>query len=87
MSALSQDTLFGDDITEAPAVVSGARAGRPDPAASDAALAGDGFGWLAALLPAPASPACEGCGLPMTLPAGAPVLWACPACYPGEASA
>jgi hypothetical protein len=86
VSTPSQDTLFGDDIAGTPAAVSGAHANRPDPAASDAALAGDGFGWLAALLPAPAPPACESCGRAMALPAGAPVLWACPACHPGEAA-
>jgi len=77
--------LFGED-TPAAAVASGARgASRPDPAASDAALVGDGFGWLAALLPTPRPPVCERCGQPMVLPAGAPVLWTCPACHPQEA--
>ena len=66
--------------------VSGVAAGRFDPAAYDAALTGDGYGWLADLLAAPQPPACQGCGQPMSLPAAAPVLWACPACYPHEAS-
>ena len=68
------------------APVSGVPAGRFDPAAYDAALTGDGYGWLADLLAAPQPPACEGCGQPMSLPAAAPVLWACPACQPAEAA-
>jgi hypothetical protein len=75
------------DLEPAPAEpVSGVPAGRFTPTAYDATLTGDGYGWLAGLLPAPTPPACEGCGRPMTLPAAAPVLWACPACHPGEAS-
>jgi hypothetical protein len=66
--------------------VSGVPAGRYDPAAYDAALTGDGYGWLADLLAAPQPPACAGCGQPMSLPAVAPVLWACPACQPAEAA-
>jgi hypothetical protein len=66
--------------------VSGIPAGRFDPAASDAALTGDGLGWLADLLASPAPPVCESCGHPMSLPA-VPVLWACPACHPQEAAA
>ena len=58
----------------------------PAPAGYDAALAGDGYGWLAGLLGSPQPPACESCGQPMSLPAAAPVLWACPACHPREAS-
>ena len=78
-------TLF--DLNPAPAEpVSGIPAGRFGPAASDAALTGDGFGWLAGLLTAPQPPACETCGHLMSLPAAAQVLWACPACHPGEAS-
>ena len=85
MSAPGQAALF--TVKAAPAVpVSGAPAGRFSPAASDAALAGDGYGWLAALLPAPQPPACGECGQPMSLPAAAPVLWACPACHPAEAA-
>ena len=81
----SQTALF--TVEPAPvAPVSGVLAGRFDPAAYDAALTGDGYGWLANLLPAPQPPACDGCGRPMRLPAAAPVLWACPACHPGEAS-
>ena len=66
--------------------VSGVPAGRFDPAAYDATLTGDGYRWLADLLPAPQPPQCLTCGRAMTLPAAAPVLWACPACHPGEAS-
>lgn len=81
----SQAVLFtADPVPAAP--VSGIPAGQFDPAASDAALAGDGFGWLTALLPGPQPPVCEACGQPMSLPATAPVLWACPACQPGEAA-
>lgn len=65
--------------------ISGVPGGRFDVAACDAALAGDGFGWLEALLPVPQPPVCESCGQPMRLPAAAPVLWACPACHPQEA--
>jgi hypothetical protein len=81
----SQATLFAAEPAPAEPV-SGVPAGRYDPAAYDAALTGDGYGWLAHLLGSPQPPACEGCGQPMVLPAAAPVLWACPACHPGEAS-
>jgi hypothetical protein len=84
-TAEHQAALFAMDAAPA-APVSGAPAGRYDPVAYDAALTGDGYGWLADLLTAPQAPACEGCGQPMSLPAAAPVLWACPACHPGEAS-
>ena len=85
MTGPAQAALFTVE-TEPAAPVSGVPAGRFGPAAYDAALAGDGYGWLAGLLPAPQPPACERCGRPMSLPAAAPVLWACPACHPGEAS-
>jgi ribosomal protein L37AE/L43A len=75
------------DLTPAPAEpVSGVPAGRFGPAAYDTALTGDDYGWLADLLGSPQPPSCERCGQPMTLPAAAPVLWACPACHPGEAA-
>jgi hypothetical protein len=78
-------TLF--DLAPAPAEpVSGVPAGRFSPADYDAALTGDGYGWLADLLSSPQPPPCESCGQPMSLPAAAPVLWACPACHPQEAS-
>jgi hypothetical protein len=85
MTAPEQPALFAADTAPA-APVSGAPAGRFDPAACTAALTGDGYGWLTGLLPSPQAPPCEGCGRPMALPAAAPVLWACPACHPGEAS-
>jgi len=85
MSALAQTALF--TLEAAPAApVSGVPAGAFDPAAYDAALTGDSYGWLANLPGSPQPPACESCGQPMSLPAAAPVLWACPACHPGEAS-
>jgi len=85
MTAPAQATLFdAEPIAEAP--VTGVPAGQFDPAAYDAALAGDGYGWLADLLGSPRPPACGTCGQPMRLPAAAPVLWACPACHPQEAS-
>lgn len=68
-----------------PTVASGIGATRTDPAVSDTALTGDGYGWLAALLPDPEPPACETCGTAMVLPATAPVLWTCPTCHPQEA--
>jgi hypothetical protein len=86
MTAPAQDALFDAEPAAQPPVT-GVAAGRFDPAAYDAALAGDGYGWLAALLPAPQPPPCEGCGLPMALPATAPALWACPACHPQQAAA
>ncbi len=86
MNAISQPALFAAGPVPA-APVSGVPAGRFDPAASDAALAGDGYGWLADLLPAPQPPACEECGHLMSFPATAPVLWACPVCHPGEVAA
>lgn len=73
-------------LLPAPAPVTGIPGECRSPAASDAALTGDGYGWLADLLPAPAAPACERCHAPMRLPADAPVLWACPQCYPQEAA-
>jgi hypothetical protein len=79
-----QGTLLDAEILTQ--TVKGVPAGRFDPAVYDAALAGDGYGWLARLLPAAPSPACQGCARPMSLPSAAPVLWACPACHPGEAS-
>jgi len=82
----SQAALFtAEPVPAAP--VSGVPAGRFDPAASDAALTGDGYGWLADLLASPQPPVCEACGQVMSLPAAAPVLWACPACHPQEAAA
>jgi hypothetical protein len=82
MTAPAQDALF--TVEPVPAEpVSGMPAGRFGPAAYDAALTGDGYGWLADLLPASQPPACA-CGRPMSLPGAAPVLWACPACHPGE---
>jgi len=85
VTAAEPAALF--DLAPAPAeAVSGVPAGRFDPAAWDAALAGDGYGWLAEMAGTPHPPSCEGCGQPMVLPAAAPVLWACPACHPQEAS-
>jgi hypothetical protein len=79
-------TLFSAAaLLPAPIPVTGIPGESRGPAASDAALAGDGYGWLAALLPAPAAPACDRCGTVMRLPAAAPVIWACPSCYPQEA--
>jgi hypothetical protein len=80
-----QGALF-DTGPAAAAPVTGVPAGSFGPAACDAALAGDGYRWLADLLPAPQSPDCAQCGQPMMLPAAVPVLWACPACHPGEAA-
>jgi hypothetical protein len=79
-----QVTLLGDD--DLSPIISGIPAGDFDSAASDRALTGDGLGWLADMLAVPQPPACERCGHLMSLPAAAPVLWACPACHPGEAS-
>ncbi len=86
MTTPAQPALFdADPAAEAPAT--GVPTGRFDPAAYDVALAGDGYGWLADLLPASQPPACEGCEQPMSVPATAPVLWACPACHPQEDAA
>jgi len=81
----SQAALFGAPADTAEVTRTPAR--RTAPAAHDAALAGDCFGWLAALLPPPSPPVCGGCGQAMALPASAPVLWACPACHPQEVAA
>lgn len=43
------------------------------------ALAGDGYGWLAAVLPAPAPLVCDLHRTPMVL-ADPPPLWVCPTC-------
>jgi len=83
----TQPQLFPDTAITGPATpVSGITAGQAGPAAYAAALAGDGYGWLADLLPAPHPPACQRCGQRMRLPAAAPVLWGCPACHPREAA-
>ncbi|WP_035850659.1 hypothetical protein [Kitasatospora azatica] len=47
--------------------------------AFDAAVAGDGYGWLARLLPPPAPLPCPRCRRPMRLPA-VPLLWQCTSC-------
>jgi hypothetical protein len=47
------------------------------------ALAGDGYGWLAARLGAPAPLRCPRCGTLMH-PAAGLIVPACPQCYPGE---
>lgn len=87
MPAQPDDTLFGSEgLTIGTEPVSGLPASAHNPVAIDAALAGFGYAWLADLLPAPQAPACERCRTPMRLPAFAPVLWACPACYPKEAA-
>ncbi|MFC4588622.1 hypothetical protein [Sphaerisporangium corydalis] len=79
-----QAVLFTvDHETDTP--ISGVTSAGADPAASDAALAGDGYLWLAAALPRPRPPACQRCRTPEVLPASAPVLWTCPACHPQEA--
>lgn len=81
------NSLFGTaGLRPAPEDVAGIPGQTRNPEASDAALAADGYGWLAALLPAPAAPDCGGCGAAMRLPATSPVLWACPRCHPGEAA-
>ena len=87
MSTADTQTALFTIESEPAEPVSGVPAGRFDPAAYDAALTGDGYGWLADLLPAPQAPTCERCGQPMRLPGAAPVLWACPACHPAEAPA
>lgn len=84
MSGIDQGALFAAGAP--PRVASGIASRPTEPAASDAALTGDGYGWLAELLPAPAAPACEQCGTVMVLPGSAPVLWTCPACQPAEVS-
>ncbi|HEY0718965.1 MAG TPA: hypothetical protein VGD68_15215 [Streptosporangiaceae bacterium] len=85
VTAAEPAALF--DLAPAPAEpVSGIHAGRYDPAIYDAALTGDSYGWLTDLLASPQSPVCQSCGQPMALPAAVPVLWACPACQPKEAS-
>jgi hypothetical protein len=56
-----------------------------DPAVSDAALVGDGYDWVVAVLPAPRPPSCPACRCSMVLPPAAPVLWTCPRCHPQEA--
>ncbi|MET8698260.1 hypothetical protein ABZW10_05205 [Kitasatospora sp. NPDC004723] len=50
-----------------------------DTSGFDAAVAGDGYGWLARLLPPPVPLTCPRCRRPMRLPA-VPLLWQCPAC-------
>lgn len=48
------------------------------------ALAGDGYGWLAARLSTPAPLKCPRCGT-LTHPAAGLIVPACPKCYPDEA--
>ena len=86
-AAETQPELFPAAALPGPAeLVTGIRAGRFDPAAYDTALTGDRYGWLTDVLASPQPPACQTCGHPMSLPAAAPVLWACPACHPAEAA-
>lgn len=80
-----QASLFVVAPDDADAAVSGVHFAAADPTTSDAALAGDGYGWLAAALPAPSPPTCPTCHRATVLPAGAPVLWTCPHCHPVEA--
>ncbi|MFG3442846.1 hypothetical protein ACGF0J_36865 [Nonomuraea sp. NPDC047897] len=80
-----QASLFTVTTDLAGTAVSGVPYQATDPAASDAELRGDGYGWLAAALPAPRSPACPTCHRPAVLPTAAPVLWTCPYCHPTEA--
>ncbi|MFC6083701.1 hypothetical protein [Sphaerisporangium aureirubrum] len=82
-STAEQSALFVADLdTGTP--ISGVTSIGADPAASDAALVGDGYLWLATALPRPHPPACHRCHLPEVLPASAPVLWTCPRCHPQE---
>ncbi|WP_239376053.1 hypothetical protein [Frankia sp. Cj5] len=48
-------------------------------AAAGRALAGDGYGWLAAVLPDPTPLVCDRHGVAMVL-ADPPPLWVCPVC-------
>lgn len=74
----TQDALF--DSTPEPDRP-GALSYQPtDTAAYSAALAGDAYGWLARVLPAPAALVCPRCHQPMSLPAAVPLLWECPPC-------
>ena len=86
MTAEAQPELFPVALSGPAELVTGIRAGRFDPAAYDTALTGDRYGWLTDLVASPQPPACQTCGHPMSLPAAAPVLWACPACHPAEAA-
>jgi hypothetical protein len=52
-----------------------------DPAGYTPALTGDGFAWLARVLPAPIALACPRCRHPMHL-AHVPLLWQCTSCDP-----
>jgi hypothetical protein len=52
-----------------------------DPAAYSPHLAGDGYAWLARVLPPPIALTCPRCRRPMRLPA-VPLLWHCPRCDP-----
>jgi hypothetical protein len=72
------------DFPAAPAVASGIGAVHTEPGIGEAALTGDGYGWLAKLLPVPAAPTCKRCGVVMVLPGTALVLWTCPTCHPQE---
>ncbi|AEH11006.1 hypothetical protein FsymDg_3729 [Candidatus Protofrankia datiscae] len=79
-----QLSLFDDDPTAyAPPPPAALPYQAADPAAANAGLAGDGYGWLAAMLPAPAPLVCEVHGTVMAL-ADPPPLWICPDC-PGPA--
>jgi hypothetical protein len=60
-TATSQEPLFTIDPAT-PEPVSGVPAGQLDPAAYDTTLTGDGYGWLAALLPATQSRPAPGAG-------------------------
>jgi hypothetical protein len=50
------------------------------PGPLSAALRGDGYGWLGAVLPAPVPIRCEAHRAPMRLAGTVPLLWECPDC-------
>lgn len=74
-----QDALFTPEST-APEPESGAVSYLgADTGAYSAVLAGDGYGWLARVLPPPAALPCPRCRRPMRL-AAVPLLWECALC-------
>ncbi|GHG82744.1 hypothetical protein [Streptomyces griseocarneus] len=81
MTTSRQDCLPGTGITAPePDGPGAAPYTGSDTAAYSAALTGDGYGWLARLLPAPVPLTCPRCRYPMHLPPTVRLLWECLTC-------
>jgi hypothetical protein len=73
----AQEVLFAAPADPEPAALPYLHA---DPGPVAAALAGDGYRWLAAILPAPEPVRCDAHHVPMRLDTAVRLLWVCPRC-------